>query len=102
MSMNILTMSSAVSSCTMMIDQEHQRIIRALRAYGVEPTGDKATDKMKLQKIEASKDAQNAGLSNSKEENKSAREIADDPIVTDKGEGTDQLAMLNKLKLGLL
>lgn len=102
MSMNILTMSSAVSSCTMMIDQEHQRIMRALRAYGVEPTGDKATDKIKLQKIEASKEAQNSGISNSKQENKNPREIADEPQAADNGEGADQLAMLNKLKLGLL
>lgn len=102
MSMNILSMSSAISSCSMSVDQEHQRIMRALRAYGVEPTGDKATDKIKLQKIEASQETQNSGITNSKKENKNMREITEEPAVVDNGEGSEQLAMLNRLKLGLL
>jgi len=95
-------MSSAISSFGVAIDPEHQRIMQALRAYGVEPTGDKASDKMKLQKIEASKEAQNSGIQNSKKENQTAREAAESEPVSDKGEGAEQVAMLNRLKLGLL
>lgn len=101
MSINAISMSSAISSCGMVIDAEHQRIMRALRAYGVEPTGEKFVDKAKLQKIEAAKSNQNAQFSNSKDSAQKA-ESTDNNTVVDKGEGTDQMAILNKLKLGLL
>lgn len=101
MSINAISMSSAMSSCQMTIDAEHQKIMRALRAYGIEPTGEKSVDKAKLQKIEAAKSNQNAQFSNPKD-NAQKAESTDTNIIIDKGEGTDQMAMLNKLKLGLL
>ena len=85
-------MSSAFSGCVNTVDSEYQRIIRQLRAYGIEPTGDKSVDKAKLQKIEAV---------NTKNNDKKA-ETSQNTALTDNGQGTDQLAMLNKLKLGLL
>lgn len=101
MSINAISMSSAMSSCGMTIDAEHQRIMSALRAYGIEPTGEKSVDKAKLQKVEAAKSNQNAQFSNSKD-NAQKAESTDNNTIVDKGEGTDQMAMLNKLKLGLL
>lgn len=101
MSVNSISMASSMLSCNM-IDSEHQRIMRQLRAYGVEPTGDKSVDKAKLQKVEESKQNQNAQLSN----NKSNKEMSENKVsenqAESKSEGADQIAMLNKLKLGLL
>ena len=51
MSVNSISSSFAFSSAGMTIDAEYQRIIRALQAYGIAPTGDKSADKAKLQKI---------------------------------------------------
>ncbi|PWL80725.1 hypothetical protein DBY21_00855 [Candidatus Gastranaerophilales bacterium] len=101
MSVNSLTMASAISSSANTIDSEYLRIMRQLRAYGIEPTGDKSVDKAKLQKIEAAKDSQTSQFANTKNNNKNA-ENSSNIAITDNGQGTDQLAMLNKLKLGLL
>lgn len=101
MALNSISMSFAVSGCGMTIDQEHQRIMRELRAYGVEPTGEKSVDKAKLQQINAAKDSQNAQFSNPKE-GEEKPDTASKNEVVDKGEGTNQLAMLNRLKFGLL
>lgn len=70
MSINSLTMSSAFSGCVNTVDSEYQRIIRQLRAYGIEPTGDKSVDKAKLQKIEAVKDSQTSQFANTKNNDK--------------------------------
>lgn len=97
MSINAISMSSGMT-----IDSEYQRIMRQLRAYGIEPTGDKSVDKAKLQRIEQTKESQNSKLQNPNDNNqKSEKEVSSEQFV-DKGQGTDQLAMLNKLKLGLL
>lgn len=55
MSMNVSSLSG-IMYCVA-TDAEYQRIIRELRALGLEPTGDKAADKAKL---EAAKSAQKA------------------------------------------
>lgn len=101
MSINAISMSGY--SCGISgIDDEYQRIMRALRAYGIEPTGDKSVDSAKLKKIEASKDSQNTQFPESNEnKDRSQNSISENQIV-DKGVGTDQVAMLNKLKLGLM
>lgn len=101
MSINSLTMSSAFSGCVNTVDSEYQRIMRQLRAYGIEPTGDKSVDNAKLQKIEAVKDSQTSQFANTKNNDKNA-ETSQNTALTDNGQGTNQLAMLNKLKLGLL
>lgn len=100
MSINAISMSFGSCSGTS-VDSEYQKIMRALRAYGIEPTGDKSVDKAKLQKIEAAKDSQNTQLSNQQNKD-NATETSAQTQITDQGQGTDQLAMLNKLKLGLL
>ena len=103
MSMNISSMSGMISGCVGMIDYEHQRIIRALQAYGVEPTGDKSMDKAKLQRIQAAESSKDAKMSNdTKDESKSAKDIADGAATIQKNEGVEQLAMLNRMQLGLL
>ena len=101
MTLNSLAMSSAIPGCGMTIDTEYQRIIRALRAYGIEPTGDKNVDKAKLQKIEEAKSNANAKFLDSKQEEKKSENVESKEFV-DKGEGSDQIAMLNKLMFGLL
>ena len=101
MSINSLSMSAAISCSSNTIDSDYQRIMRELRAYGIEPTGDKSVDKAKLQKIEAAKDSQNPQFANTKN-NEQKTENFNNIQITDKGRGVDQLAMLNRLKLGLL
>lgn len=64
MSVNSISSSFAFSSAGMTIDAEYQRIIRALQAYGIAPTGDKSADKAKLQKIEAAKENKDAQFAN--------------------------------------
>lgn len=97
MSINAISMSSCMT-----IDSEYQRIMRQLRAYGIEPTGDKSVDKAKLQRIEQAKESQNSKLQNPNDnKQKSEEEVSSEQFV-DRGQGTDQIAMLNKLKLGLL
>lgn len=41
------------------IDSEHKEIMARLRAYGESPTGDKATDRAKLRRIEEKKAKEN-------------------------------------------
>lgn len=102
MSVNSISSSFAFSSAGMTIDAEYQRIIRALQAYGVSPTGDKSADKAKLQKIEASKENKDARFANSKNSGEKSEKTETISQFKDTGSGTDQMAMLNKLKLGLL
>lgn len=97
-------MSSAVSYNGNYMDSEYQTIIRALRAYGVEPTGDKSVDKAKLERIESSKSsakAQSAKLENNFNQ-KTSQETQNKTDTANAGAGTDQIAMLNKLRFGLI
>ncbi len=103
MSINALA-ASASFSCGMSVNNnDYQEIIRKLRAYGVTPSGDYYTDKAKLNKIEEAKDSKNTKFSNSGNKEKPQEvEKNNEPQIVDKGEGTDQLAMLNRLQLGLM
>lgn len=102
MSINALSMSAAASSSTSTIDTEYQRIMRQLRAYGVEPTGDKSVDKAKLQKIEAAEQSQKT--QSAKADNDTYKKNSQDSSnsAAQSSAGTDQLAMLNKIRLGLI
>ncbi len=92
-------------------DLEYQRIIRELRALGLEPTGDKSTDKSRLEAAKAQKSAQNdyeiqiQTVENVKKPDK-AGSLSDADfaknIPTEAAQnmrGAEQLGQLNKLKL---
>lgn len=107
MTINISALSAAASSCY--IDPEHQRIMRELRAMGIEPTGDKAADKAKLQEVKSAKKAaetQNIEfVAEVKPSEKAGAESSKDNIKNDIAvkslnmTGATQLAELNKIKL---
>jgi len=107
MAINISALSAAASCYN--IDPEHQRIMRELRAMGIEPTGDKAVDKAKLQEAKDAKRAietQNIQIvSEAKPSEKTGAESAQDNIKEDisaktqQMTGATQLAELNKFKL---
>lgn len=102
MSINAISASASYSCGMSSVNSDYQEIIRKLRAYGVTPSGDYYTDKAKLNKIEEAKDSKNAKFSNSDNKEKTQEvEKTNTPKVVDKGEGTDQLAILNRLQLGL-
>uniref|UniRef100_UPI004025D24A hypothetical protein n=1 Tax=Candidatus Scatousia sp. TaxID=3085663 RepID=UPI004025D24A len=94
-------------------DLEYQRIIRELRALGLEPTGDKSTDKSRLEAAKAQKSAQNdyeiqiqiQTVENVKNPDK-AGPLSDADFAkntpTEAAQnmrGAEQLGQLNKLKL---
>lgn len=110
MSMNIASVSAMCAQSY--IDPEHQRIMRELRALGIEPTGDKSTDKAKLEKAKSEKKAAQAQSSKqvqfvtgTEESSKSDAVSSSDTIKNDKSiqaqnmTGAEQLAQLNKFKL---
>ena len=77
MSINgIFGFSGTGLSCV--IDPEYQRIIRELRALGIEPSGDKATDKAKLERVQSSKDASAAQTEGSVQANKTFGETIEE------------------------
>ncbi len=92
-------------------DLEYQRIIRELRALGLEPTGDKSTDKSRLEAAKAQKSAQNdyeiqiQTVENVKKPDKAGPLSDTDfakntPIEAAQNmRGAEQLGQLNKLKL---
>lgn len=102
MGMNAISMSAAISS-SMGFDPEHQRIMRELRAYGYEPTGDKFADKSKLQKVKNVKKAQKTEFKKPEHE-QVQQETKPGEVPAEKADnkGSDQIAMLNKLRFGLL
>ena len=102
MSINALSMSCSYWGGVSSADSEYQEIIRKLRAYGVSPSGDFYADKAKLNKIEQAKDSQNAQFADARKEKEKSASDVQNTVIVDKGEGTEQLAMLNKLQLGLL
>ena len=103
MSVNAISASAFYCGGISGTDKEYQEIIRKLRAYGVAPSGDFYADKAKLNKIEETKENKNAKLDNSDAGKKTPQsENRPEPDVVDKGEGTDQIAMLNRMQLGLL
>lgn len=103
MSVNAISASAFYCGGISGTDKEYQEIIRKLRAYGVAPSGDFYADKAKLNKIEETKENKNAKLDNSGAGKKEPQsETRPEQAVVDKGEGTEQLAMLNRMQLGLL
>lgn len=108
MSLNIASVSAM--SAQAYIDPEHQRIMRELRAMGIEPTGDKNTDKAKLEEAkqakrtaQAQKVEKTSFVSGTQETEKAgAVSSKDEAIRTDAGQnmtGAQQVAMINKYKL---
>lgn len=103
MGMNAISMSAAISS-SMGFDPEHQRIMRELRAYGIEPSGDKSVDKSKLEQVKSVKNSQKTQFQKpeQKELQQGAKQEEDSSANAYNGNGSDQIAMLNKLRFGLL
>ncbi len=106
MSMNVSAMSGIASG--MMIDSEHQRIMRELRAMGIEPTGDKSTDKAKLEAAKQTKQAQYNQIqfvSETEKTDKAPAQSSQDNIKNDTSiqaqnmTGATQIAELNKYKI---
>ena len=109
MSMNVSAMSGTASG--IMIDSEYQRIIRELRALGIEPTGNKTTDKAKLEEAKAAKAKKTNQVDNiqfvnktedtEKADEESSKDAAKDDktVQAEQMTGATQLAQLNKYKL---
>ena len=105
--MNINGVSANIAACCM--DSEYARIIRELRAYGIEPSGNKSTDKMKLEQIKQAKRQDNIQQPQAVEKSgKSEKESAISSEDTVKAQmeqqaqqmsGATQVANLNKYKL---
>lgn len=108
MSLNIASISAMCSQAY--IDPEHQRIMRELRAMGIEPTGDKSTDKAKLEETKSAKKAAQTQSSqkvtfvseteeSSKADAVSSKDEAASAINAQTMSGAEQIAQLNKYKL---
>lgn len=109
MGMNISALGQVATTVAM--DSEYQRIIRELRALGLEPTGDKATDKAKLEAAKAQKSSQsNCSMQTQAVENVNETEKTGAISNADSAKnetaaaaknmtGAEQIAQLNKLKL---
>lgn len=88
------------------IDTEHQRIMRELRALGIEPSGDKASDKAKLERVQSSKNTQSAQKETAVQPNKTFGEAIEEQANIDINEtvnasamtGATQISELNKLR----
>lgn len=109
MGMNVNALGQVATIVAM--DSEYQRIIRELRAMGLEPTGDKATDKAMLEAAKAQKSSQ----SNCEMQTKAVENVTDTEktgaisnadvakeettAAAQNMTGAEQLAQLNKLKL---
>lgn len=108
MSLNIASVSAMCTQAY--IDPEHQRIMRELRAMGIEPTGDKNTDKAKLEEAKQAKrsaqaqEVEKASFVSGVQETEKAGAVSskDEAINTAAGQnmtGAQQVAMINKYKL---
>ncbi len=98
---------SAFSASYNYIDSEHKRIMEELRALGIEPTGNKSTDKMKLQQAKEAqkksdvketefvKEVQEAA----KPQSESSGDDAAKEISAKNMTGAAQIADYNKYKL---
>ncbi len=109
MGMNINSLGAIASAVA--FDSEYQRIIRELRALGIEPTGDKATDKAKLEAVKEQKRAQANGcivkeaVNGTNETEKAGAISSSDNIKNDTAiqaqnmTGAEQIAQFNKFKI---
>lgn len=100
MGLNAISAMSGSMSVNGGVDAEHLRIMRQLEALGITPTGNKSSDKMKLEQALKVKHSQEAGISQQKPNQQS--QVAD-KNVKEKSEasenmtGASQIAELNKL-----
>ena len=105
MSMNIASVMSGSMCLNGVIDAEHLRIMRELRAMGIEPTGDKSADKAKLEEAKKVKSIEQANISKNKsgEEQNAQTSVAineNQQAETNAAmTGATQLSELNKLFL---
>lgn len=90
-------------------EMELRYIMRRLISYGASPTGDLTKDKQTLKKIERGELQPVQETFETKVENltentdyKQAEYIAELIPLTEERKGAEQLAILNKLKLGLI
>lgn len=109
MGMNINALGQVAT--TVALDSEYQRILRELRALGIEPTGDKAVDKAKLQAAKEQQKAKNAGtvimqaVTGINDTEKAGALSSEDNVKNDNSvqaqnmTGAEQIAKLNKLKI---
>ena len=109
MGMNINSMAAIAQSVA--FDSEYQRIIRELRALGIEPTGNKSVDKAKLEAAKAEQRAKNEGVvsfqavTGTNETEKAGAISSADNIKNDTAiqaqnmTGAEQIALLNKHKI---
>ena len=109
MGMNINSLGQVAT--TVALDSEYQRILRELRALGIEPTGDKAVDKAKLQAAKEQQKAKNAGtvimqaVTGTNDTEKAGALSSEDNVKNDNSiqaqnmTGAEQIAKLNKLKI---
>lgn len=97
--MNAISAMSGAMSVNGGIDAEHMRIIRELEALGISPTGNKSSDKMKLEQALKVKNIQETGK-NQTGTNKQSNEV--DNNTQQKSEasnnmtGATQIGDLNK------
>ncbi len=106
MSMNVSALSASAGYA---IDSEYQRILRELRALGIEPTGNKATDKAKLEEAKATKQTQEVqntqpvnetqGTEKTRAESSQDNIKNDSTIQAQQMTGATQIAEFNKYKL---
>lgn len=105
MSMNIASVMSGSMCINGGIDVEHLRIMRELRALGIEPTGDKFADKAKLEEAKKVKSVQQANISKNKSgeeqtsKTSSNNEQQSNQQVGNDMTGANQISELNKLFL---
>lgn len=100
---------SGVNFCANKDELEWRYIIRRLMAYGVPSSGDLATDKQLLQKVERGALEPVQGTKETKVENfvenvdyvqnSQNNELS---LLAEQKTGAEQLGILNKLKLGLI
>ena len=107
--MNVSSIGNAMYSVA--ADSEYQRIVRELRALGLEPTGDKAADKAKLEAAKAALKSENnqtvimqpVDASNETDKNRAfcSQDEVKSGIAASAANmtGADQIGQLNKLKL---
>lgn len=109
MGLNINSMGAVAVSVA--FDSEYQRIIRELRALGLEPTGNKTVDKAKLEAAKEQQKAKNSGtvifeaVTGTNDAEKVGAISSADNIKNDSATmaqqmmGAEQISQLNKLKI---
>lgn len=105
MNMNVNSVCGAMYAGA--IDTEYQRIIRELRAFGIEPSGDKSVDKAKLEAAKSMRNIENKNVTVKPVDITNAGEKLYAFSATDDAKSIDaqnmtgavQIAQMNKFKL---